>query len=188
MNKTTESAEKQEQLIEKLVSVRRVAKVVKGGKNMRFSALVVVGDGKGRAGYGTGKAREVPDAVKKASEKARKNMIRVSLREGRTIRHDVEMRVGAGRVIMRSAPTGTGVIAGGPMRAVFEVVGVQDVVSKSIGSRNYHNVIRATFKALSALRPPKYVAGKLGVPLQEILQKRFGAKIENRGSAAQDRV
>ena len=180
MSKIVDNKEKQEQLIEKLVSVRRVAKVVKGGKNMRFSALVVVGDGRGRVGYGTGKAREVPDAVKKASEKAKKNMIRVSLREGRTIRHDVEMRVGAGHVFMRSAPAGTGVIAGGPMRSIFEVLGVQDVVSKSVGSRNYHNVIRATFKGLSTLRPPKYVAAKLGRPLQDILQKRFGAKFEQK--------
>jgi small subunit ribosomal protein S5 len=156
-------------LIEKLVSVRRVTKVVKGGKNMRFSALVVVGDGNGRAGYATAKAREVPDAVKKASEKAKKSMVRISLREGRTIRHDVSARVGAGHVFLRMAPAGTGVIAGGPMRAIFAALGVQDVVSKSVGSSNYHNVVRATFVALRGVVSPKYVAAKLGKKMPEII-------------------
>jgi small subunit ribosomal protein S5 len=174
------NSENQERLIEKLVSVRRVTKVVKGGKNMRFSALVVVGDGNGRAGYATAKAREVPDAVKKASEKAKKSMVRVSLRDGRTIRHDVSARVGAGHVFLRMAPAGTGVIAGGAMRAVFAALGVQDIVSKSVGSGNYHNVVRATFVALRGVVSPKYIASKLGKKVPEIIE-RMGAsrKISN---------
>lgn len=162
----------EQQLIEKLVSVRRVTKVVKGGKNMRFSALVVVGDGKGRVGYASAKAREVPDAVKKASEKAKRSMIRISLKEGRTIRHDASARVGAGHVFLRTAPAGTGVIAGGPMRAVFEALGVQDIVSKSVGSGNYHNMVRATFAALQGITPPKQIAAKLGRKFSEILERR----------------
>lgn len=170
--------EVQEQLIEKLVSVRRVTKVVKGGKNMRFSALVIVGDGKGRVGYASAKAREVPDAVKKACEKAKKSMTRISLREGRTIRHDISARVGAGHVFLRTAPAGTGVIAGGPMRAVFEALGVQDIVSKSVGSGNYHNMVRATFSALKDMVPPKYVATKLGRKITDILdRRRSGQKV-----------
>lgn len=171
-------SEVQEQLIEKLVSVRRVTKVVKGGKNMRFSALVIVGDGKGRVGYASAKAREVPDAVKKACEKAKKSMVRISLREGRTIRHDISARVGAGHVFLRTAPAGTGVIAGGPMRAVFEALGVQDIVSKSVGSGNYHNMVRATFSALKDMVPPKYVAAKLGKKITDILdRRRSGQKV-----------
>jgi small subunit ribosomal protein S5 len=164
--------QQEEQIVEKLISVRRVTKVVKGGKNMRFSALVVVGDGKGRVGYASGKAREVPDAVKKAAEKAKRKMIRVSLKEGRTIRHDARARVGAGLVFLRTAPAGTGVIAGGPMRAVFEALGVQDIVSKSVGSGNYHNMVRATFAALQSITPPKQVAAKLGKKLTDILARR----------------
>ena len=171
-NDNKKRGEQQEQLIEKLVSVRRVTKVVKGGKNMRFSALVVVGDGKGRAGYATAKAREVPDAVKKACEKAKKTMIRISLKEGRTIRHDVSARTGAGHVFLRSAPVGTGVIAGGSMRAVFEALGLQDVVSKSVGSANYHNVVRATFTALRGMTPPRQIAAKLGKKVSDILTRR----------------
>jgi small subunit ribosomal protein S5 len=164
--------EVQELIVEKLVSVRRVTKVVKGGKNMRFSALVVVGDQHGRVGYASAKAREVPDAVKKAAEKARKSMMRVSLKEGRTIRHDMSARVGAGLVFLRTAPAGTGVIAGGPMRAIFEALGVQDIVSKSVGSGNYHNMVRATFTALKNIVPPKVIAAKLGKKLPEILERR----------------
>ena len=175
-NENKKNTENQEQLIEKLVSVRRVTKVVKGGKNMRFSALVVVGDGRGRVGYASAKAREVPDAVKKASEKAKKSMIRVSLKEGRTIRHDVSARIGAGHVFLRTAPAGTGVIAGGPMRAVFEALGVQDIVSKSVGSGNYHNMVRATFVALRNVVPPRYVASKLGKKLTDILARRSAGK------------
>ncbi len=173
--------QQQEQIVEKLVSVRRVTKVVKGGKNMRFSALVVVGDGKGRVGYASAKAREVPDAVKKAAEKAKKSMIRISLREGRTIRHDVEARIGAGHVFLRTAPAGTGVIAGGPMRAVFEALGVQDVVSKSVGSGNYHNMVRATFMALKSVHTPKQIAAKLGKKFTDILARRYaGPKNEEK--------
>jgi small subunit ribosomal protein S5 len=139
---------------------------------MRFSALVIVGDGKGRVGYASAKAREVPDAVKKAAEKAKRKMIRISLREGRTIRHDATARVGAGQVFLRTAPAGTGVIAGGPMRAVFEALGVQDIVSKSVGSGNYHNMVRATFTALKEIIPPKQIAAKLGKKLPEILERR----------------
>ncbi len=175
-NNKRQANEVQEQFIERLVSVRRVTKVVKGGKNMRFSALVIIGDGKGRAGYATAKAREVPDAVKKAAEKAKKRMIRVSLREGRTIRHDISARVGAGHVFLRTAPAGTGVIAGGAMRSVFEAIGIQDIVSKSVGSGNYHNVVRATFEALKNVLPPKQVAAKLGKKYTDILDRRFAGQ------------
>lgn len=163
---------KEEQLSEKLVSVRRVTKVVKGGKILRFSALVIVGDGKGRVGFASGKAREVPDAVKKAVDKAKKAMIRVPLREGRTLHHDVCGRDGAGKVFLRSAPVGTGVIAGGPMRAVFEALGLHDVVSKSVGSGNYHNMVRATFDALRSVNSPRSVANKLGKKLNEVVARR----------------
>jgi small subunit ribosomal protein S5 len=174
--KRQNESHEQLQTIEKLVSVRRVTRVVKGGKNMRFSALVVVGDGRGQVGYASAKAREVPDAVKKASEKARKRMMRVSLKEGRTIRHDVSARVGAGMVFLRTAPAGTGVIAGGSMRAVFEALGVQDIVSKSVGSANYHNVVRATFTALRKVVSPRHIAAKLGKKLPEILERRSRAQ------------
>lgn len=173
---------KDEQLIEKLVAVRRVTKVVKGGKNLRFSALVIIGDGKGRVGFATGKAREVPEAVKKASERARKTMIRVPLREGRTLHHDIYLKTGAGRVCLRSAPAGTGVIVGGAMRSVFEARGVQDVVGKSIGTSNYHNVVRATFEALRQVCPPRQIAGKLGKKLSEINERR-AAKPRREGGA-----
>jgi small subunit ribosomal protein S5 len=163
---------KEDQLSEKLVSVRRVTKVVKGGKILRFSALVIVGDRKGRVGFASGKAREVPDAVKKAVDKAKKSMIRVPLREGRTLHHDVRGRDGAGEVFLRSAPAGTGVIAGGPMRAVFESLGLHDVVSKSVGSSNYHNMVRATFDALRSVNSPRSVATKLGKKLSDIVARR----------------
>ncbi len=161
-----------EQLIEKLISVRRVTKVVKGGKNMRFSALVVVGDGKGRVGYATAKAREVPDAVKRASEKAKRFMIRVSLLENRTIRCDVSSKTGAGHVFLRTATPGTGVIAGGAMRSIFDALGVKDIVSKSVGSRTYHNVVRATFDALQKTVSPKFIAQKLGKSFSAIMERR----------------
>ena len=143
--------QKDSEIIEKLVSINRVAKVVKGGRRFGFAALVVTGDGKGRVGYGTGKAKEVPEAVSKATEAAKKSMIRVPLRESRTIHYDVKGRYGAGKVMMRSAPAGTGIIAGGPMRAVFEALGVQDVVSKSNGTSNPHNMVKATFAALKSV-------------------------------------
>ncbi len=175
-----ENSKEEQQLVEKLVSVRRVTKVVKGGKTLRFSALVVVGDGRGRVGYASGKAREVPDAVKKASEKARRQMVRIPLREGRTLHHDVQARVGASRVFLRTAPAGTGVIAGGPMRAVFEALGLHDVVSKSVGTPNYHNVVRATVEALKSVSSPRQVATKLGKKLSDIVARRD----ENHGKVA----
>ena len=156
-------------LVEKLVAINRVAKVVKGGRRFGFSAIVVVGDGNGRAGYGLGKAREVPEAIRKATDQARKDMIRVPLREGRTLHHDINGRYGAGRVSLRNAPPGTGIIAGGPMRAVFEALGVQDVVAKSIGTSNAHNMVKATFQALVLVsrraRSPPSVVRRLAISL-----------------------
>ncbi|MBV9812730.1 MAG: 30S ribosomal protein S5 [Acetobacteraceae bacterium] len=157
---------------EKLVSINRVAKVVKGGRRFGFAALVVVGDSKGRVGYGSGKAREVPEAIRKATEQARRGMIRVPLREGRTLHHDIASRYGAGRVIVRAAGPGTGIIAGGPMRAIFEALGVQDVVAKSIGSSNPHNMIKATFVALGRVTSPRAVAARRGKKVGEILGRR----------------
>lgn len=159
-------------LVEKLVSIQRVSKVVKGGRRMGFSATVVVGDGKGKVGYGHGKAREVPDAVNKATNAAKASMQRVPLREGRTLHHDIIGRHGAARVVMRSAPAGTGVIAGGPMRAVFEAVGVQDVVGKSLGSSNPGNMVRATFAALVRMSSPKGVAARRGKRVSDIISRR----------------
>src|SRR6059058_2321611 len=154
---------------EKLVSINRVAKVVKGGRRFGFAALVVVGDRKGRVGYGSGKAREVPEAIRKATEQARRGMIRVPLREGRTLHHDIANSYGAGKVIVRAAKPGTGIIAGGPMRAIFVALGVQDVVAKSVGSSNPHNMIKATFAALSQLTSPRAVAARRGKKVAEIL-------------------
>lgn len=159
-------------LIDRLVGINRVAKTVKGGRNFSFAALVVVGDGKGRVGFGTGKAREVPEAIRKATDTAKKNMIHVPLREGRTLHHDIEGRFGAGHVVLRSAPAGTGVIAGGPMRAIFESMGVQDVVTKSTGSQNPHNMIKATFDALKRSTSPRSVANRRGLKVSEILTRR----------------
>jgi small subunit ribosomal protein S5 len=159
-------------LTEKLVAINRVAKVVKGGRRFGFAALVVVGDGRGRVGYGSGKAREVPEAIQKATEQAKARMIRVPLREGRTVHHDIKGRFGAGKVVIRCAPTGTGIIAGGPMRAVFESLGVQDVVAKSIGSSNPYNMIKATMEALQATRSPRFIANKRGKKISEITSRR----------------
>ena len=156
------------ELIEKLVGINRVAKVVKGGRRFGFAALVVVGDGRGRVGHGAGKAREVPEAIRKATEQAKRSMVRVPLREGRTLHHDIKGDYGAGHVILRSAPSGTGVIAGGPMRAIFESLGVQDVVAKSTGSSNPHNMIKATFAALSKIGSPRLVAAKRGKKVAEV--------------------
>jgi small subunit ribosomal protein S5 len=158
--------------IEKLVAINRVAKVVKGGKRFSFSALVVVGDGRGRVGYASGKAREVSDAVKKASERAKRSMIRIPMREGRTLHHDSFGRFGAGKVVLRSAVSGTGIIAGGAMRSVFEALGVQDVVSKCVGSANPHNMVRATFDALQSTMSPKYIACKRGKKVGDITSRR----------------
>ena len=157
---------------EKLVSINRVAKVVKGGRRFGFSALVVAGDGKGRVGYGSGKAREVPEAIRKATERARKTMLRVHLREGRTLHHDIEGHFGAGRVVMRAAPAGTGIIAGGPMRAVFEALGIHDVVAKSVGSSNPHNMVKAAFDGLRNSVSPRTVAARRGRKVNEILGRR----------------
>jgi small subunit ribosomal protein S5 len=165
----------EQELIEKLINVRRVTKVVKGGKTLRFSALIVLGDGKGKVGFGSGKAKEVPDAVKKAVEQAKRTMIRVPLREGRTLHHDIHGKYGAGNVTLRMAPPGTGIIAGGPMRAVFEALGLQDVVSKSVGTSNYYNVVRATFDALTSMTSPRQIANKLGRKVPEIVARRDAA-------------
>ncbi|HJS88052.1 MAG TPA: 30S ribosomal protein S5 [Acetobacteraceae bacterium] len=159
-------------IIDKLVTINRVAKVVKGGRRFAFAALVVVGDKKGRVGYGAGKAREVPEAIRKATERAKKAMIRVPMKEGRTLHHDVQGRFGAGIVVLRSAAAGTGIIAGGPMRAVFESLGIHDVVAKSLGSRNSHNMVKATFAALSQCVSPRLVANRRGKKVSEILGPR----------------
>jgi small subunit ribosomal protein S5 len=164
---------------EKLVSINRVAKVVKGGRRFGFAALVVVGDRKGRVGYGSGKAREVPEAIRKATEQARRGLVRVPLREGRTFHHDIADRYGAGKVIIRAAKPGTGIIAGGPMRAIFEALGVQDVVAKSIGSSNPHNMIKATFVALGRATSPRAVAARRGKKVGEILGRRDTEPREN---------
>lgn len=145
------SLREEPELIEKLVGINRVAKVVKGGRRFGFAALVVVGDGKGRVGFGTGKAKEVPEAIRKATDNAKRDMVRIPLRDGRTLHHDILGRYGAGRVQLRSAPAGTGIIAGGPMRAVFEALGIQDIVGKSIGTSNPHNMIKATFVGLKKI-------------------------------------
>src|SRR5579872_6280227 len=158
-----------EELIEKLVHIDRVSKTVKGGKRFGFAALVVVGDGKGRAGFGKGKAREVPEAITKATAAAKKAMVRVPLREGRTLHHDGMGHFGAGRVYVRSAPQGTGIIAGGPMRAVFESLGVHDVVTKSVGTNNPYNMVRATFAALTEQTSPKSVAQRRGKKIADVL-------------------
>ena len=156
------------ELVDKLVGINRVAKVVKGGRRFGFAALVVVGDARGKVGFGTGKAKEVPEAIRKATDDAKKNMVRVPLKEGRTLHHDMKGHYGAGKVVLRSAPSGTGIIAGGPMRAVFETLGVQDVVAKSIGTSNPHNMIKATFDAFSSMHSPRNVANKRGKKVAEI--------------------
>jgi small subunit ribosomal protein S5 len=158
--------------VDKLVGINRVAKVVKGGRRFGFAALVVVGDEKGRVGFGAGKAREVPEAIRKATEQAKTKMIRVPLREGRTLHHDVRGDFGAGHVVCRAAPAGTGIIAGGPMRAVFETLGVQDVVAKSTGSTNPYNMVKATFAALTHLQSPRSVAARRGRKVSDILGPR----------------
>ena len=179
-------------LFDKLVSINRVAKVVKGGRRFGFAALVVVGDRRGRVGFGAGKAREVPEAIRKATEQAKRGLIRVPLRDGRTLHHDVQGRYGAGRVVLRAAPAGTGVIAGGPMRAVFETLGVQDVVTKSIGTSNPHNMVRATFAALQRIQSPRAVAASAakkwanssgGAPAARMPRRRARP---NRGSGGSD--
>jgi len=164
----TREREERDEFIDKLVHINRVAKVVKGGKRFGFAALVIVGDQKGRVGFGHGKAREVPEAIRKATEAAKRALIRVPLREGRTLHHDVFGRHGAGRVILRAAPAGTGIIAGGPMRAIFEVMGVTNVLAKCIGSTNPYNVVRATLNGLAAMSTPAEIAAKRGKTVEEI--------------------
>jgi small subunit ribosomal protein S5 len=161
-----------DEIIDKLVTINRVAKVVKGGRRFAFAALVVVGDQKGRVGYGAGKAREVPEAIRKATERARRTMIRVPMKEGRTLHHDVYGHFGAGKVILRAATPGTGIIAGGPLRAVFETLGIGDVVAKSLGSRNPHNMVKATFAALQQCASPRSVATRRGKKVSDLLGKR----------------
>jgi small subunit ribosomal protein S5 len=161
-----------DELLDKLVTINRVAKVVKGGRRFAFAALVVVGDQKGRVGYGAGKAREVPEAIRKATERAKKTMIRIPLKEGRTLHHDVTGHFGAGSVVLRSCAAGTGIIAGGPMRAVFEALGIHDVVAKSLGSRNPHNMVKATFDGLARAASPRSVAARRGKKVSDLLGKR----------------
>ncbi len=165
-------------IIDKLVTINRVAKVVKGGRRFAFAALVVVGDQKGRVGYGAGKAREVPEAIRKATERAKRGMIRVPMKEGRTLHHDVQGRYGAGNVVLRSASAGTGIIAGGPLRAVFESLGIGDVVAKSLGSRNPHNMVKATFAALGSCASPRSVANRRGKKVAELFGPRREATPE----------
>jgi small subunit ribosomal protein S5 len=160
------------EFVDRLVHINRVAKVVKGGRRFGFAALVVVGDQKGRVGFGHGKAREVPEAIRKATEAAKRALVRVPLREGRTLHHDVHGRHGAGKVIVRAAPQGTGIIAGGPMRAVFETLGVQDVVAKSLGSSNPYNLVRATFDALKNEDSPRGVAARRSLKVSALQSRR----------------
>jgi small subunit ribosomal protein S5 len=170
--------ERDSEFVDKLVHINRVAKVVKGGKRFGFAALVVIGDQKGRVGFGHGKAREVPEAIRKATESAKRNLTRVALREGRTLHHDIAGRHGAGRVFLRAAPAGTGIIAGGPMRAVFETLGIQDVVAKSIGSSNPYNMVRATFDALKHQDSPRSVAARRNIKVSTLQSRRVGGDAE----------
>ncbi|MCD7061211.1 MULTISPECIES: 30S ribosomal protein S5 [Pelagibacterium] len=170
--------ERDSEFVDRLVHINRVAKVVKGGRRFGFAALVVVGDQKGRVGFGHGKAREVPEAIRKATEQAKRQMIRVPLREARTLHHDVTGRHGAGKVILRAAPAGTGIIAGGPMRAVFETLGINDIVAKSQGSQNPYNMVRATFEALKNVDSPRSVAARRGLKVSELQARRGEAAVE----------
>jgi small subunit ribosomal protein S5 len=161
-----------DELSDKLVAINRVAKVVKGGRRFAFAALVVIGDKKGYVGFGSGKAREVPEAIRKATERAKRAMVRIPMREGRTLHHDVIGDYGAGKVYLRSAPAGTGIIAGGPMRAVFETMGIGDVVCKCTGTTNPHNMIKATFNALSKVSSPRMVAARRGKKVSDLVVRR----------------
>jgi small subunit ribosomal protein S5 len=171
------------EFMDRLVHINRVAKVVKGGRRFGFAALVVVGDQKGRVGFGHGKAREVPEAIRKATESAKRSLIRVPLREGRTLHHDVNGRHGAGRVVLRAAPAGTGIIAGGPMRAIFEALGMHDVVAKSQGSSNPYNMVRATFDALQREDSPRAVAGRRHLKVSTLQARRQGGEMETASEA-----
>lgn len=181
-NERRERAEEPSEFVEKLVAINRVAATVKGGRRFSFAALIVVGDQKGRVGFGHGKAREVPEAIRKATEEAKRAMIRVPLRESRTLHHDGYGRWGAGKIQMRAAPPGTGVIAGGPMRAVLETLGVSDVVAKSLGSSNPYNMVRATFEALKVQSSPRQIASKRGKKVSDIMGRR------NDGASSPDSV
>ncbi|MCU4654067.1 30S ribosomal protein S5 [Roseibacterium sp. SDUM158016] len=174
-----EEREETPEFADRLVAINRVSKTVKGGKRFGFAALVVVGDQRGRVGFGKGKAKEVPEAIRKATEQAKRNLIRVPLKEGRTLHHDMEGHHGAGRVVMRTAPEGTGIIAGGPMRAVFEMLGIKDVVAKSTGSQNPYNMIRATLDGLGKETSPRQVAARRGKKVADILPKRDEAPAES---------
>jgi small subunit ribosomal protein S5 len=170
--------ERDSDIVEKLVHINRVAATVKGGRRFSFAALMVVGDQKGRVGFGHGKAREVPEAIRKATDEAKKSMIRVPLRESRTLHHDGEGRHGAGKVMLRAASPGTGVIAGGPMRAVFETLGMGDVVAKSVGSSNPYNMVRATFDALKRQDSPRSVANRRNLKVSTLQARRVGGDAE----------
>jgi small subunit ribosomal protein S5 len=170
-NRRPRERDENPEFADRLVAINRVSKTVKGGKRFGFAALVVVGDQRGRVGFGKGKAKEVPEAIRKATEQAKRNLIRVPLREGRTLHHDMEGRHGAGRIVMRAAVPGTGIIAGGPMRAVFEMLGVQDIVAKSLGSQNPYNMIRATLDALKLESSPRNVAQRRGKKVADILHR-----------------
>jgi len=161
-------------LVEKLVAINRVSKTVKGGRRFGFSALVVVGDGKGRVGTGHAKSKEVPEAIRKATEQAKRHMLRIPLRDGRTIHHDIRGHFGAGKVILRTAPAGTGIIAGGPMRAIFEAVGIQDIVAKATGTSNPHNMVQATFDALKNIQSPRQIATRRGKKVSDVVVNRQG--------------
>ena len=170
--------ERDSEFVDRLVHINRVAKVVKGGRRFGFAALVVVGDQKGRVGFGHGKAREVPEAIRKATEAAKRSMVRVPLKDGRTLHHESRGHHGAGKVIVRPAPAGTGIIAGGPMRAVFETLGIQDVVAKSIGSSNPYNMVRATFDALKHQDSPRSVAARRNIKVSTLQSRRIGGDAE----------
>ena len=172
-NEINNNDERDSEFIDRLVFINRVSTVVKGGRRFSFAALVVVGDQKGHVGFGHGKAREVPEAIKKATDAAKASLLKVPLKEGRTLHHDIEGRHGAGKVVLRTAPPGTGIIAGGPMRAVFEVLGIQDVVAKSIGSSNPYNMVRATVKALARINSPRQVAARRGKKVNEVISQRI---------------
>ncbi len=163
---------RESEYIEKLVAINRITKVVKGGRRFGFAALVVVGNQKGSVGIGKGKSKQVPDAIKKATELAKRNMIKIPLKDGRTLHHDIYSKSGSGKILMRAAPTGTGIIAGGPVRAVCEVFGIQDVVAKSLGSANPHNVLKACVKGLASQKSPKILAAIRGKKISEIVLKR----------------
>jgi len=183
-NRNQPDRDQGDELKDKLVTINRVAKVVKGGRRFSFAALVVVGDQKGRVGWGSGKAREVPEAIRKATERAKKGMIRVPMRESRTLHHDVVGEFGAGKVILRSAPAGTGIIAGGPMRAVFETLGMGDVVAKCTGSTNPHNMVESTIAALSLATSPRSVANRRGKKVAELMGPRKDGTAEPAPEAA----